>query len=273
MSGSHDGLPRMPRLRYHTGPMDKKALSSKPPGVLILEIQRTLEELGMEVTRDDESEFRLTVVRPRYDSPSINLESITTAASTGSIGSDHESGHEKNDSGHEAKSGLFALLANNRRTSVADETLGRPSTDSSRSRSASRKSSGRRKLGVILSSLPMSIVRRISVLARYGRTANKGYDGSEQPPVASSSDSISIDEKNRNSFAWNRPIPPPQQRHVSLYEDDRGAEVRYFVEIHKIKNLKGIYIVDFKRIKGDIWAFKRIYQEVLPKLPIGGILT
>ncbi|KAI8807259.1 hypothetical protein BJ742DRAFT_318289 [Cladochytrium replicatum] len=47
-----------------------------------------------------------------------------------------------------------------------------------------------------------------------------------------------------------------------------GGEVRFTVEIHKIKNLAGLYVVDFKRVRGDIWGFKRLYLECLPRLPL-----
>jgi hypothetical protein len=45
-------------------------------------------------------------------------------------------------------------------------------------------------------------------------------------------------------------------------------EIRFYVEIQKIKNLPGLYVVDFKRIRGDIWAFKRLYHGLVGDLPL-----
>ncbi|KAJ1559280.1 hypothetical protein HK096_001096 [Nowakowskiella sp. JEL0078] len=266
-NASADGMPRMPKLKYHTGPLDKRALTSKPPGVFITEIQNILEDMGMEVTRDDESEFRLTVIRPRWNPHTEFDHSISTSI--------NEADETNVSSNAEIRGNGILGLLNNRRISVTDENahpsqMARPSVDSRRSRSASRKPSGKRpKIGEILASLPQSFVKRITHMARYGRSWNKGFDGAEPefigiPGLEGPSEDVS---RHRNSFAWTRNNQP--SKITTMYEDDRGAEVRYVVEIHKIRNLSGLFVVDFKRTKGDIWAFKRIYQEALPKLPVG----
>ncbi|KAJ1553662.1 hypothetical protein HK096_006956 [Nowakowskiella sp. JEL0078] len=266
-----DGMPRMPKLKYHAGPLDRRALTSKPPGVLITEIQHILEDMGMDVTRDDESEFRLTVVRPRWNPHDEDSHAHSVSAPINEIDETSVSTNVEN-----RGNGILGLL-NNRRISVADENIHatqtvRPSVDSRRSRSTSRKPSGKRpKIAVILASLPQSFVKRITHMARYGRSWNKGYDGTEPefigiPGLESPSEETS---RQRNSFAWTRHNQP---KITTMYEDDRGAEVRYVVEIHKIRNLSGLFVVDFKRTKGDIWAFKRIYQEALPKLPVGDFI-
>ncbi|CAG8542293.1 12171_t:CDS:10 [Ambispora gerdemannii] len=64
-----------------------------------------------------------------------------------------------------------------------------------------------------------------------------------------------------------------------LYGDptvDSGEEVRFSVELCKIKNLPELYIVDLKRLKGNIWAYKFLYHTLLEKLDLsgkGGYLT
>ncbi|KAJ3160292.1 hypothetical protein HK101_000929, partial [Irineochytrium annulatum] len=45
-------------------------------------------------------------------------------------------------------------------------------------------------------------------------------------------------------------------------------ELRFNIEVQKIRNLSGIYVVDFKRIRGDIWAFKRLYHELIKDMPL-----
>ncbi|CAG8500655.1 16498_t:CDS:10 [Dentiscutata heterogama] len=64
-----------------------------------------------------------------------------------------------------------------------------------------------------------------------------------------------------------------------LYGDpttDSGDEIRFVVELCRIKNLPGLYIVDIKRMKGNLWAYKFLYHTLLDKLDLkgkGGYLT
>ncbi|KAJ3227257.1 hypothetical protein HDU81_006843 [Chytriomyces hyalinus] len=45
-------------------------------------------------------------------------------------------------------------------------------------------------------------------------------------------------------------------------------EVVFYVELMKMPNLPGTCIVDFKRIRGDIFAFKEFYNEIVGELPL-----
>ncbi|OAD71275.1 hypothetical protein PHYBLDRAFT_126049, partial [Phycomyces blakesleeanus NRRL 1555(-)] len=49
---------------------------------------------------------------------------------------------------------------------------------------------------------------------------------------------------------------------------DSGEEVRFSVELCKIKNLPGLYIVDIRRMKGSVWAYKCIYHALLETLDL-----
>ena len=59
----------------------------------------------------------------------------------------------------------------------------------------------------------------------------------------------------------------------TIYGDpnvDPGEEVRFSVELCKIKNLPGLYIVDMRRMRGNVWAYKFIYRTLLDTLKLGG---
>jgi hypothetical protein len=59
----------------------------------------------------------------------------------------------------------------------------------------------------------------------------------------------------------------------TIYGDpnvDPGEEVRFSVELCKIKNLPGLYIVDMRRMRGNVWAYKFIYRTLLDTLNLGG---
>ncbi|TPX70093.1 hypothetical protein CcCBS67573_g06651 [Chytriomyces confervae] len=45
-------------------------------------------------------------------------------------------------------------------------------------------------------------------------------------------------------------------------------EVVFYVELMKMPNLPGTCVVDFKRIRGDIWLFKEFYNEIVGELPL-----
>ncbi|CAG8515664.1 14603_t:CDS:1 [Racocetra persica] len=73
--------------------------------------------------------------------------------------------------------------------------------------------------------------------------------------------------------------PAPSLLPEVLYGDpttDSGDEIRFAVELCRLKNLPGLYIVDIKRIKGNLWAYKFLYHTLLDKLDLkgkGGYLT
>ncbi|KAI8997310.1 hypothetical protein BDB01DRAFT_770602 [Pilobolus umbonatus] len=64
-----------------------------------------------------------------------------------------------------------------------------------------------------------------------------------------------------------------EETEKTIYGDpsvDPGDEVRFSVEVCKIKNLPGLYIVDIRRMKGNVWAYKFIYHRLLSGLNLGG---
>jgi hypothetical protein len=89
-----------------------------------------------------------------------------------------------------------------------------------------------------LAAFPISLIKRFKYWATFGPSYNSGFDGSEGYKYAS-----------------------PSVR-------DSEEDVRFYIEIHRIKNLPGLYVVEFKRIKGNIWTFKKLYHELIVSLPI-----
>jgi hypothetical protein len=88
---------------------------------------------------------------------------------------------------------------------------------------------------------------------------------SEEEPPNSTSVISSIPE-----LTTIYPSPPPE-RIEPMYGDpqtDSGEEVRFMVEICRLKNLPGIYIVDISRLRGNVWAYKFLYQKLLDMLDL-----
>ncbi|KAI9206378.1 uncharacterized protein BJ171DRAFT_29245 [Polychytrium aggregatum] len=201
------------RIRYHRGPIDQRAMTSKHPVQLLVEVTRVLEDLGMEVAPSEgEAKIRVT----RFANPRAAVAPVPAVPPKMSV-----------EASRTSQSGLT------REKIIASGRTG--------------------KMAAVLASLPMSLVKRIKYMAQHGSNWNKGYDGKSRP-------SISEEAFVQISPGPGAPdlIDPP----LELLED-----IRFHVEIQKIKNLDGLYVVEFKRMKGDIWAFKKLYQDLIPKIP------
>ena len=48
--------------------------------------------------------------------------------------------------------------------------------------------------------------------------------------------------------------------------NDGGSEVRFTVELTRMKNLPKLYAVDIRRLKGELWAYRSIYHALFSRL-------
>ena len=84
------------------------------------------------------------------------------------------------------------------------------------------------------------------------------------PPSATGLSRMSLDEPY---------IAPPTS---PLYGDgtrDGGHEVRFYVELTRIPTLHGLYSVDIRRIKGNLWSYKFVYHALLERVELGGSIA
>jgi protein-serine/threonine kinase len=70
-----------------------------------------------------------------------------------------------------------------------------------------------------------------------------------------------LSETNLNSPRMSS--PPTKEPIYGEHSIDVGDEVKFTVEICRIKNLPGLYSLDIKRLRGNVWSFKFIYQTVI----------
>lgn len=61
------------KMRVHTGLVDQSALSSKPPKEVMYEVLRVLQEMGIEIKKENEFRLRCTRVRRRKSGPTTGL--------------------------------------------------------------------------------------------------------------------------------------------------------------------------------------------------------
>jgi len=79
-----------------------------------------------------------------------------------------------------------------------------------------------------------------------------------------------------NSIICAKPSSPPnqsrgndQKRLFSLIKRKKTQSLVIFtMEICRIKNRDELYIIKFKRRKGDVWLFRDLYQQIISRLPL-----
>nr|XP_019049956.1 CAMK/CAMKL/KIN4 protein kinase [Kwoniella bestiolae CBS 10118]OCF28886.1 CAMK/CAMKL/KIN4 protein kinase [Kwoniella bestiolae CBS 10118] len=202
------------KMRVHTGLVDQSALSSKPPKEVMAEVLKVLQEMGMDIKRENEFRLRCTRVRRRKAGATTALGSVM------SVGS-----------------GMSPFTLMGTASTIKTDSRGLPLPMSPSS-------------GGLSSGLKGMLLRRGS---SYSSQAHLPRSDSE----IFSSPSMS-----------NTPVLPSTEKMPSepLYGEhsvDSGDEVKFVIELCRIKNLPGLYLLNIKRLRGSVWSFKFIYQTVL----------
>jgi protein-serine/threonine kinase len=72
-----------------------------------------------------------------------------------------------------------------------------------------------------------------------------------------------------SQFGGSSPSPQPLPVYGDGGSADNGDEVRFYVELTRVKHLEQLYCVDIKRMKGGPWSFKHVYDQLLGRLELG----
>ncbi|KAF9325026.1 hypothetical protein BG006_011452 [Podila minutissima] len=88
---------------------------------------------------------------------------------------------------------------------------------------------------------------------------------SGSPPSLSGSSALATTSIGAAMMSQGSTGPEPLYGEDSI---DSGEEIRFSIELCRIKNLKGIYCVDIRRMKGNLWAYKFLYHAVLNDLDL-----
>ncbi|OZJ01682.1 hypothetical protein BZG36_05358, partial [Bifiguratus adelaidae] len=95
--------------------------------------------------------------------------------------------------------------------------------------------------------------------------------------LSSASPNMSIDDIRLPEH--QTPGTPGGNQILPLYGDpstDPGDEIRFAVELCKLKNFPNLYVVDLKRLRGNLWAYKFLYHSLLERLDLetrGGYMS
>nr|CAG8558365.1 2135_t:CDS:2 [Entrophospora candida] len=105
-------------------------------------------------------------------------------------------------------------------------------------------------------------------LLRRTSSNNTNQLASLHPIITTPSSQQQQQQQNKSEY-----LSPQTPDSSIIYGDptvDSGEEVRFSVELCRIKNLPGLYIVDIKRLKGNRWSYKFLYHTLLDRLDLKG---
>ena len=84
-----------------------------------------------------------------------------------------------------------------------------------------------------------SFFEKLRYISLFGLQFNRGYDGSRVLPKL-----LLANVPASNTYC------------------------KFHIVVHRIRYLENVFIVDLKRIRGDIWEFKRIYSKIVANLAL-----
>ncbi|KAI8579874.1 hypothetical protein K450DRAFT_239491 [Umbelopsis ramanniana AG] len=128
----------------------------------------------------------------------------------------------------------------------------------------------KKRRGVAGTATIRNLLRRSSAYSHESIPHQRHTSGSDDDGVAPSDvaeqrhASKQCTSSSLNSTVSGKPVAP-------IYGDesvDSGDEIRFSVELCKFKNLHGLYIVDIRRMRGNVWGYKFVYHQLLEALDL-----
>ncbi|KAL8291368.1 hypothetical protein RQP46_002346 [Phenoliferia psychrophenolica] len=222
------------RLRFHVGALDKSALTQRSPQVVISEIRNALWGMGIDMLQ--EGDFKLKCVRKsRKKLSAITGLGLTTGAT------------------HPATSGGAANATSP--PSALDRRSNLPGSPSTSTLAASPSSGFRSFFGRKGSATQIDTFSAQSSpgMPSPALSIHEGFDLLSSPMPGHSS-----------QFGHIAPQPLP------AYGDsnDSGGEVRFYCEITRVTGLAGMYCIDMRRVKGELFSYRFVYTTLLAQLSL-----
>lgn len=200
------------KLRFHLGAVDQSALTSRPPPEVFAEVKQALFDMGIDVRKEKDEDFKLDCVRRKK---AKTLMGATT--------------------------GLGLSI----RTSVF------PPSQADFERSSRMPASPTSPTPSGPGGSIRNFLRRGSAQAGVPGMASPPSGSVSLPPSATSStfDAASPNQPSQSLAAQQAQRPSPLYGDASV---DGGQEIRFSVEVTKINNLPGLYSLDIRRMKGNL---------------------
>jgi Kinase associated domain 1 len=220
--------PEEAKLRIYHGAVDQSALTSRSPKDVFNEVMKTLQSMGIDVK--SEGDYKVKCTRRKRKSRNGRVVSPSTNASVDTFDGD---------------SGMSL--------SMADQKKRRGVAGTATFRNLLRRSSAYSH-----ESIPPPHQRHTS------GSDDDGVAPSNVTEQRHASKQCTSSSLNSTSTVSGKPVAP-------IYGDesiDSGDEIRFSVELCKFKNLHGLYIVDIRRMRGNVWGYKFVYHQLLEALDL-----
>ncbi|KAF9096146.1 hypothetical protein BGX27_001168, partial [Mortierella sp. AM989] len=274
------------KLKWHSGAVEISALSSRHPIEIMLEIKKVVLRLGMEFRVD--SDFKVKCIRRKRNADgTTDSRAQLTSSIYGAYGPDDTASVlSSNLSAGEAwtsakgagssvfngkkKGGIRTLLWRNSTSlsgtnSPPPPVPALPSSPRALTQVMNGSSLGLSSPSAISSPITREIDSDQGVWVGGGQGAGVTATPQEAGGVSSLPSSSTIATSNGGTTVNTGPEPLYGEESI-----DSGEEVRFSIELCRIKNLTGIYCVDIRRMRGNLWAYKFLYHAVLNTLDLNG---
>lgn len=228
------------KLRVHHGAVDRAALTSRPPAELILDVAQTLRALGIDVKSDGPYKLKCSRRQAKHRAPKQESSPCNNGGSSSGASCDSLSGEEIDTEQQQPKEDM--------------QQGGVPSTDNI---AAAR----------CAPSMLFPNPGRLSNCSSVHPADNEEdmevdeHDNSTTPPTSRSLVSVSTHTTG--------PFPVQPSTMEPIYGDpsiDAGEEIRFGVEVCRFRNLPCLFIVDVRRLRGSVWAYKFLYHKLFDLL-------
>ncbi|KAG0294044.1 hypothetical protein BGZ98_001933 [Dissophora globulifera] len=251
------------KLKVHSGAVELSSLSSRHPAEIMFDIKKVMIRLGIEIKTD--SDFKIKCVRRKRKLPATGGGSGAGANGSTSAATSHHGGHTYVSGGLSVKSMLqgHGLHRNHQHQHHGNNNNNQGGPDDN--------------VSVMSSNLSLDREVWISTKSVFGPSASSAVvaAGTAAAGTGGNSNSSSSSSSNHINSIQNRFTVPLEP----LYGEDSidsGEEIRFSIELCRIKNLHDLYSVDIRRMKGNLWTYKFLYHAVLNALNLqskGGYLT
>ncbi|KAK0554620.1 hypothetical protein OC845_000652 [Tilletia horrida] len=247
-------------LREHLGAVDQSALTSRAPVSVFAEVRKALYEMGIEVRKERDEEFKLECVRRKRPKTLLGATQGLGLSLRTSVFPPSQAEMER--SAAKAAASSAGSTAMSSQSTSSQGAVAPPVSPGGGSGNAAADASASSSSGSgIRNFLRRGTISAASPSQKPGNVlpGTQSVLAGAAPASQNASGSVIHDDPNA--------IPPPLYGEASV---DGGQEVRFSVEITRIKNLPGLYSLDIRRMKGNLWAYKFIYHALLDRCQLTG---
>ncbi|GAA5930912.1 uncharacterized protein JCM15063_002493 [Sporobolomyces koalae] len=237
------------RLRFHQGALDKNAVTYRSPDEVILELKTALWNMGVDMAM--EGDYKIKCLRKSRKKALAN-NAMRPSLASGSAHSTSSSIAPAAASALDRRTGLPSSPSLPQSPSMGFRSLFNRSKYASGGVSPSLSSSG----------------------ATFASPGSPDLDPLSSPMTTSVSQFSMLSLSNTPALGAGAPavIAQPLPVYGGEKSADAGDEVRFVVELTRVKNLDRLYCVDIKRMRGGPWSYKHVYEQLLSSLELGPVV-